>query len=529
MLRSRHLMITACAAALFAFPQGASAGFGELDDSFGSGTGKLELPVSMTPGALIIQPDGKIVVSGNSKTIRLLTDGSPDVFFGANGVVNAAISRRLSDGRFIGWSGANALVMYGPDGAIDPSFGNAGVLAFGDEPTSFYAASIAVQGDSHVLVSGRKGKDAKSTSLMRINNAGEIDGAFGDAGLATVPGHKSWPGLSAVATQSNGNILLGLDRENAPTSELTAKLGIAQFSADGVRKMDFGVNGIAATRPVGDVKHGVAELVVAENDSFAAINEGFMYGSRGSARVYTGISLHRRDGSSATSTSNYYSFETSAAARVSGSGLVATAGRELTVLDRDFRVDPRFDGDGTVTASVNKCSSWRQVAADELGRITAAGSTCDGRLVIARFLGYSGGRGALQPQIRSFIRDTYYRGSVSRPWLHTVSGIAGPVPGVKRVGVAIRRFDERLLKKRKCVWLTRAGTSSTTRPATASGECLRPAVMPAKGVAKCKFKLRRPLPGGRYRLYVRASAPNRMPNALNNDFDASRRFNVFQR
>ncbi|MBI1818209.1 MAG: DUF4215 domain-containing protein [Deltaproteobacteria bacterium] len=136
---------------------------GNLDPAFGTG-GIVTTSVhdDTFPSAVVVQPDGRIVVAGSTfdvvngfgangkfAIVRYNGDGSPDTTFGAGGVVIAgppAIEAGTADltlqpnGKLVvvgyavvGYMGAApirdvALARYNPDGSLDPSFGSGGVV-----------------------------------------------------------------------------------------------------------------------------------------------------------------------------------------------------------------------------------------------------------------------------------------------------------------------------------------------------------------------------------------------------------------
>src|SRR5262245_30565679 len=108
---------------LAASPHVARAAAGALDPSFGSG-GAVVTPVgdsSLAQGtAVIVQPDGKVVLAGNS----FLAD-------------------------------AIYLVRYGPDGVLDPGFGTDGIVS---TPRGNVAVNaLVLQPDGKLVVAGKSG------------------------------------------------------------------------------------------------------------------------------------------------------------------------------------------------------------------------------------------------------------------------------------------------------------------------------------------------------------------------------------
>ena len=148
---------------------------GSLDENFGGGDGRVATfppdRESSRAHAVIVQPDGRIVVGGRSfgegdyvrfLLARYLPDGTLDNSFSGDGVVEhfvqpyystALALARQSDGRIVaaGWTGGDdpvsvAVTRYTPDGVIDRTFSKNGqtYFAYGDG-TSASAYGVAVR------------------------------------------------------------------------------------------------------------------------------------------------------------------------------------------------------------------------------------------------------------------------------------------------------------------------------------------------------------------------------------------------
>jgi DNA-binding beta-propeller fold protein YncE len=84
-------------------------------------------------------------------------------------------------------------------------------------------------------------------------------------------------------------------------------------------------------------------------------------------------------------------------------------------------------------------------------------------------------------------------------------GTASDDAGVRSVAVALVQLrGGARAAKRSCRVLGRGGTLRR-RPANPRGRCTRRTFLPARGTARWRFRLRRPLPPGRYALYSRAT------------------------
>lgn len=153
---------------------------GTLDPAFGAGNGIA--PVSfptpkVEPNALLVQPDGRILVAGSNAThayiARLQSNGSPDTSFGSGGVASfeppsgakemyATALAQGDDGKIVaaatsygGGPSHAVLLRVLPGGQPDPAWGTNGVLTLPSPPeTSDYAYALAVEPNRRILVGG---------------------------------------------------------------------------------------------------------------------------------------------------------------------------------------------------------------------------------------------------------------------------------------------------------------------------------------------------------------------------------------
>src|SRR3954453_23200558 len=158
---------------------------GELDPAFGAGGVVMTDFNSSTDlaNAVALQPDGKLVAAGNTYTdndfsnqdfaiARYNIDGSLDASFGTNGKVTtdfpglvAAISAVVvqPDGKIVVAGGAYPLftftgdfkvARYNPDGTLDTSFGNGGIVTTAFPGDGSFAFAVALQSDGKIIAAG---------------------------------------------------------------------------------------------------------------------------------------------------------------------------------------------------------------------------------------------------------------------------------------------------------------------------------------------------------------------------------------
>jgi uncharacterized delta-60 repeat protein len=214
---------------------------GSLDPAFGA-RGTTETDVRGGADhftALVVQPDGAIVVAGASDVgdgtpsseitlVRYLADGSLDPSFGDAGVAHTETGffetltgvSPQADGAIVA-AGYNyndertvqriLVVRYDAAGQLDPTFGDGGVVITEAAPQS-EAADVTVDADDRVLVVGHGREDAdengKSWLVVRYSPDGAQDASFGENGVVRAPIGKR---ANALALQDEGIVVAGCD------------------------------------------------------------------------------------------------------------------------------------------------------------------------------------------------------------------------------------------------------------------------------------------------------------------------------
>ncbi|WP_141562166.1 hypothetical protein [Pseudomonas sp. ICMP 561] len=206
--------------------------------------------------ALVVQSDGKIVLSGESWRayddydailIRLTASGQLDPGFGGTGIIRTfrmgyGPLLNLPDGRLlVGGRAKNALLFecYLPDGQLDKQFGNAGALVVEVESASYSeVAGLTLQDDGSIVAAGSAGIDSQLFPLViRILSTGQVDNSF-NHGLPVLDSFDGYEVQNfAVAVQPDGKILAAGGSTGTPD---TSNFTLMRILPSGRLDMEFG-------------------------------------------------------------------------------------------------------------------------------------------------------------------------------------------------------------------------------------------------------------------------------------------------
>ncbi|MDQ3100613.1 MAG: hypothetical protein M3R08_04445 [Bacteroidota bacterium] len=228
-----------------------------LDPSFG--LGGVVRPMFTVPEvcrSVVVQPDGKILVSGTVGmdaamdifVWRLLADGSFDPNWGVNGrvvtnvagfkdetrkmilqpdgkVLVSSLSRSASSGL-----GYLRVIRYLPNGAMDPDFGTSGIAI-----TSQYIIRLpdmALQPDGKILIGGGD----NTIKFLRLMPDGTLDTTFGVNGVLSSTGQLTGNSVDVgamIVVRPDGKIVMGVPEE-------VNDIRVDQYTSSGVLDTDFG-------------------------------------------------------------------------------------------------------------------------------------------------------------------------------------------------------------------------------------------------------------------------------------------------
>ena len=300
------------------------AASGCLDTTFAGGAGFLhnhfgDANFPNSEQAVIVQPDGRIVVDASARNnslftsftvIRYNSDGTLDTTFGDPDSLNPTSRRGYAltkvttgndhpngmalqpDGRILVVGMADtgsAVVRYNFDGTLDTGFGNGGIASLnfgsGKNVTAGPNRKLAIQSDGKILVGGLSGG---TFAIARLLSNGALDPTFGSGGLV-----KAVP--SGSSNGSSSGFGLAIQRIPAVTGEERIVLGgistvnnnantdwtLMRFKPNGSVDSAFGSGGTVKTvfGGFGDAIHELAvdnsnRIVAAGNSRVANISCG---------------------------------------------------------------------------------------------------------------------------------------------------------------------------------------------------------------------------------------------------------------
>jgi uncharacterized delta-60 repeat protein len=205
-----------------------------------------------TVEAFAVQPDNKVIVSGQMGVKRINPDGTFDAGF------NAVFTRfeepndllLLPDGKILvsGSIHQRPIIRLNSDGSVDPAFEE------GQAGTNFGRSKIALQADGKIIIAGEflSMGGASRNRIARLNSDGSLDNSFNPVGGVNNR-------ILTVAVQPDGKILIG--GEFNMVNGFTKK-NIARLNSDGSTDASFSPN-ITAPNP-GSIFNlvGVASLKV---------------------------------------------------------------------------------------------------------------------------------------------------------------------------------------------------------------------------------------------------------------------------
>lgn len=236
---------------------------GALDPTFGNGGIAVESGSPPTASAVVLQPDGKIVVSAASfgyfTLARFSSTGSLDTTFGSSGYLNPPFgglgsnARALLlqlDGKLVAagqvvpsvGQGDFALARADGMGILDPTFGTGGLVTTNVKPSFDQAAALLLQPNGMLVAAGYTPAGASQAprdfAVVRYDSFGAPDGTFGVGGVVSTDLGFDDEGTAAVL-QPDGRIVVA--------GFATNRIGLVRYDTNGNLDGSFGSGGKVVT------------------------------------------------------------------------------------------------------------------------------------------------------------------------------------------------------------------------------------------------------------------------------------------
>ncbi len=259
---------------------------GSIDDSFGeNGTALTKFGKYPYITAVAIQPDGKIVAVGQTgilldiAMVRYFPDGTVDSSFGINGIVTLNLENYdyatdvaiQPDGKIIvagvtlesdeGGDQKLLLVRYMPDGSLDQSFGEGGIVQTYFQHQTVEISRLALQDDGKIVLAGNFFA-VEYFLAFRYNTDGSVDKSFGKNGIASisVPYKYIVYEVNDIAVQPDGKLVLA-GTCSPDGVKGNSHMSAVRFKSDGSVDNSFGEGGLVITDFTENNTEGKALLI----------------------------------------------------------------------------------------------------------------------------------------------------------------------------------------------------------------------------------------------------------------------------
>lgn len=301
--------------------------------------------------AALIQPDGKIVAVGWGE---------------ASGW---------------GWGRVVGLARYTPSGALDRSFGSAGLVTTGSGTFGPQGAAAGLQADGKIVVAGAA---RNGFELLRYRPNGSLDKTFGAEGRAWTGFGSLIASASAVAIQADGKIVAAGRLWVDSPGGTEAGFGLARYDADGSPDPSFGTDGRVTTAVDGG---GGASALALQPDGKIVVS-GSYSGGFALARYNADGWLDASFGTGGIVKTPVPGLDVTAAAlalQPDGEIVAAGSGHTISYYDPSFvliryeadgSLDTSFGTGGIVSTAILDDARANAVAIQPDGKIVAAGQAC---------------------------------------------------------------------------------------------------------------------------------------------------------
>jgi uncharacterized delta-60 repeat protein len=278
---------------------------GIIDSSFDADGIATATIGSVSHNSLTIQSDGKIVLvgrissgsNGQIAVIRYNSNGSLDNSFDLDGVVTTTIGTNSwasslalqPDGKLVVTGNSDngsdldiVILRYNNDGSIDNTFDLDGIVTTTIGNDDDYAASISLQNDGKIVIAGTKmnpggSTNASSIVVVRYNINGSLDTSFNANGkvITDIVNPDDDETVTSVVLQSDGKIMLTGRSYNGGMIGYFYMF-LVRYNVNGSLDTNFGTNGVVTSSGSGTNCQGYSVIFQVDNKLVVAGTCGFL-------------------------------------------------------------------------------------------------------------------------------------------------------------------------------------------------------------------------------------------------------------
>ena len=246
--------------------------------------------------------------------------------------------------------------------ALDPSFGSGGEVTTSFSSGSDGISAIAVQPDGKIIVAGGANGSAEF-ALARYNPDGTLDTTFGDAGTVTtdLTGNNDY--ATAVAIQPDGKIVAAgvahLAGSGSGGFGANPDFGLVRYNPDGTLDTTFGNGGQVTTSftPAGDFVSGVAMQADGKIVAVGIAGDGAADPDFALARYNADGSLDATFGKGGEVTTDFDARDGASAVAIQADGKIIAAGTTFAAKSAGGDIGfglARYDPDGSLDTTFGK-------------------------------------------------------------------------------------------------------------------------------------------------------------------------------
>jgi uncharacterized delta-60 repeat protein len=355
-------------------------------------------PVHIVDAHAAQQADGKIVITGVHSGVytvaRINTNGTLDNSFDTDGMQTVGFAPDAiavqADGKIVvagsisnGSDNGFILARYNSNGSVDNTFDGDGsqTTDFGGDD---FAASIALQSDSKIVVTGQTFNAGPDFATARYNTNGSLDNTFSGDGKQITDVSTSDDIAKAAAIQSDGKIVIAGYSWNGSTNQFS----LVRYNSDGTPDNTFDGDG----KQVANLGSEYIAWSLALQSDGKLLVAGYAFPGGGAdfavARFNTNGSVDNSFGNSGKQITDFDGEDHANSIAVKSDGKIIVVGEQND--GSDFAIaqytsggilDNTFDENGKLTGKLqlNQGSTfYTSIAIQTDGRLVAAGYTWNG-------------------------------------------------------------------------------------------------------------------------------------------------------